>query len=53
MTVNEGLTTDTAMTTDSEQAAETKLNESLAASGVISSDQEKDEEATGILSSDD
>ena len=31
MTVNEGLTTDTAMTTDSELAEESKKNDALAA----------------------
>ena len=45
MTVNEGLTTDTAFDdSDSEHAAESKLNESLSAQGIIPSDQEKGEE---------
>ena len=53
MTVNEGLTTDTAFDdSDSEHAAESKLNESLSAQGIIPSDQEKGEEP-GIQSSDD
>jgi len=55
LTVNEGLTTDTAMTTDSEIAAEENqqkaaLNEALG--GNKESSGEDKQEATGILSSD-